>query len=117
MTTITTETARLETDFNGVRDGETLVARFDFSGSARLPVPGEQVELYDGEGNRCLGVVVEQVEDDHFRIKPTWDTWTDAEDNQTPAAHTVDLMEALRASVRRAGDKKTAPVEKFTEVA
>jgi hypothetical protein len=119
MTTITTEMARLATDFNGVRDGHSLIARFDFSGTPQLPAPGEQVLLYDGEGNRCFGVVVEAVDDEFFRVAPVWDSWMDADDHQTPgrAVEPTDLVEALRESVRRLAKTDTAPVEDFTQVA
>lgn len=114
MTTIDKGPARLEADFNSVRDGETLVARFDFSGGASLPSPYERIELYDGEGNRCYGVVVEAVGDEHFRVRPLWDTWIDAEDaNETPADG-IDMVAALRASLPHAGETKASEVEEFT---
>jgi hypothetical protein len=104
MTEIERGEVRLKADFNTVRDGETVVARFDFDGSAAsLPHEGERVEIYDPEGNRCSGEVIARVDDDRFRVRLDYATWEDG----GVLAPTVDLMEALRQSVARTVEART----------
>jgi hypothetical protein len=91
-------TARLRADFNSVRDGETLVATFAFNGGYVLPDVGELVEVFDPEGNVCLGDVVERLDDDSFRVRLDYATWQDAPDEPVIAPVT-DLMDALRRSL------------------
>ena len=122
MTRIQKGTARLRADFNNVRDGETLVATFIFDGvSFVLPDVGEQVQVYDPEGNLCLGEVVERVDDDSFRVRLDYATWRDApEEPEVALASVTELMEALRRSVAEAREHgvKTGPereeVDDFT---
>lgn len=124
MTKIDKGTARLRADFNGVRDGATIVATFAFDGTYVLPEAGERVEVYDPEGNCCLGEVVERVDDDSFRVRLDYPTWRDAPDEQDDRI--VDLIDALRKSVAeaqlaRARGIKTGPereeVDDFTVTA
>lgn len=101
MTEIEKGAARLKADFNNVRDGATIVARFDFAHGVALPDDGDVVEVHDPEGNRCFGEVVARVDDERFRVRLNYATWQDAVDEQESAPVT-DLMDALRRSVLEA---------------
>jgi hypothetical protein len=90
---------RYRTDFNNVRKGRRLTALLGFGGSLEPPQRGARINLFDGDGNSCFAVA-ERYENDVIVARPDWSTWK-------PAVHVterpvVDLMEALRASVRSA---------------
>jgi hypothetical protein len=115
MTSLDKGAARLIVDFNSVRDGKTLVGRFDFSGAPSLPEDGEHVQVYDAEGNSCDGEIIERIGDDHFRVRLNWDTWVDG-DEETGAAvvlsSPIDLLDALSARVlAQARGEKTGTEE------
>lgn len=93
----------LKADFNSVRDGATIVARFDFGEHAAvLPNIGDEVVVRDPEGNQCRGEAIERVGDDRFRVRLDYSTWEDG----MVVEPVLDLMEALRRSVAEVVDAR-----------
>jgi|SRR5215210_865468 len=64
----------LRVDFNARdRDGR-LSGLLRYAMGSRKPKIGEWVWLMDGDGNGCLGKVVE-VNDTLVKVEPNWSTW------------------------------------------
>src|SRR5581483_5931828 len=104
MTNIEKGIARLRADFNSVRDGQTVVAAVALDGTYVLPDVGDRVWVYDPEGNRCLGEVIQLVDADSVRVNLDYGTWEDAPDAAEQPV--IDLMEALRESVMEAQKRR-----------
>lgn len=105
--------ARLVADFNSSSDRKTLVGQIDYSGRAVLPAEGETVVIGDPEGNFCLGMVLERLDDEHFRVMVDWESWEDGEEmTRVPETLSapVDLMEALRRSVAKIQERRTGDI-------
>jgi hypothetical protein len=95
---------RYRTDFNRLRKAR-LSALYGLGGSVAAPAVGEIVELFDGDENSCLAVV-ERVEPDLIYTRLLRNTWRPGS-----RLEVVDLMEALKASVRAARQARLPALE------
>lgn len=70
--------ARAEVDFNS-RDehGNIPIDRSDVEG---LVAVGDWIDLFDDEGNRCIGVVA--IVGEEISVRPEWPTFTSASDSR-----------------------------------
>jgi hypothetical protein len=98
----------LRTDFNDLYDGRAAVLLEALNGF--LPQIGSTVLLYDADDSTCLGRVVE-IDVGLIYVEPDWDTWkSDRVDFPD-----VDLVEALRASVRATSEESNAATKGFAK--
>ena len=65
---------RLWVDFNEVYDGDYVWTSTRHVPSLEQPEPGEWIELYDSDGERCWAVV-RSFDDPIVHCKIDWSTW------------------------------------------
>jgi len=81
---------RFKTDFEKTPEGD-VVTLPGYGGDSVIPSPGEDVQLFDEDGNTCRARVT-AIEDttNLIHLEPYWDTWHEA------SGPVDDLMEMLR---------------------
>ncbi len=77
----------LRVDFNAIDDRGRLSALLRYAMGSHRPKVGDWVWLMDGDGNGCLGRVVE-VQGELIEVGPDWSTWNPPVrlDKQHPAS-------------------------------
>jgi hypothetical protein len=104
------QTPRLLVDFNNDDDADVIRGLRRYAGDADSLAKGHVVELYDREGNNCLGTVT-NLDSKFVYALALWETWRDAE----PVRITVppnDLIGALRWQVLRSSAAETEAARK-----
>jgi hypothetical protein len=81
-------------DFNALDADHRIATSLRFADAAIRPAPGEQIRLYDDEGNAVQGVV-EEVRDLAIFVRPVMETWTSTVMNvDSPFSHAAPFRAA-----------------------
>jgi hypothetical protein len=99
---------RLRVDFNDADDSD-IIRTLRRNATPNSIGVGDQVRLYDDEGNAALGCV-ETADAKTVSVKVIWSTWIDG--NPPEPTLSDDLMEALRRQlpIARPATSETAAV-------
>ena len=62
-------------DFNAIDAQHRITTSLRFADTPERPAKGEQIRLYDDEGNAVQGIV-EEVNDLAVQVRPIMETWT-----------------------------------------